>query len=95
MEQRLFSIVKHKVVDNSLLNLFKVMLTERKILYEDKTNNACKYIRIYYERSTPPTCRHTCFGHSNAILKEVLYKGSIITKTSKANAQVLNIKVKR
>jgi hypothetical protein len=31
MEQRLFSIAKHTAVDNSLLNLFKVMLIERKI----------------------------------------------------------------
>jgi hypothetical protein len=63
MEQRLFSNVKHTLVDQSLLNLFKVMLIERKIRYEDETNNAYKYIRMFYERSKPPTCRPTCFGH--------------------------------
>lgn len=40
------------------------MLIERKIWYEDKTNNSYKYIRMYYERSKNPTCRPTCFGHS-------------------------------
>lgn len=64
LEQRLFSLVKHTVVDNSFLNLFKVMLIERKIWYEDEINNVYQYIRIYYERSKPPTCRPKCFGHS-------------------------------
>jgi hypothetical protein len=44
MKQRLFSNVKQAVVDQSLFSLFKVMLIERKVLYEDKSN---KYIQIY------------------------------------------------
>jgi len=39
------------------------MWIEGKIRYEDKTNTAYKYIRIYYERSKPSTCRPTYFGH--------------------------------
>jgi len=57
MEQHLFSIVKHTELYHSLLNLFRVMLIERKIRYEDKTNTAYKYVRINYERNKPSTTR--------------------------------------
>ena len=83
-----WSSVYSTVVDSSLLNLFKVMLIERKIWYEDRTNNEYKHIRIYYESSKPPTCRPTCFGHSYGNPEGGVIKGCIITKTSKTNARI-------
>jgi len=58
-------------------------------LYEDKTNkHICRYKNMLHIRRS----NTYMFGYSVSILRDVLYKRHI-TKTSKNNAKILNIKL--